>query len=168
MAETQVRRKVLRRFYEPLLLLHSLGPIRGERIKSEANINTLSPNIHRLRRSFVDGLAYICSYEKGPSCVTAVALEKIPQGIVVWLAGNETVGKQVIRFLESVLSDVQRISELNDRDVRLREGERIEEDLTSRIIAFNTSRLTYYNQMARKRASECFKIISEGHGYSGT
>lgn len=86
---------------------------------------------------------------------------------MVWLAGNEKVGNKVIQFLESVLSDVQRISELNDRDVRQREGARIE-DLTSRIIAFNTSRLTYYNQMARKRASECIDIISEGHVNSGT
>lgn len=100
--------------------------------------------------------------------MTAVALEKTPQGIVVWLAGNEKIGKKVVQFLESVLSDVQRISELHDRDVRQREGERIEEDLTSRIIAFNTSRLTYYNQMARKRASECLEIISEGHENSGT
>lgn len=91
---------------------------------------------------------------KGPSCATAVALEKTPQGIVVWLAGSEKVGNKVIEFLESVLSDVHRISELNDGDFRQREGDRIEEDPTSRIIAFNASRLTYFNQMARKRVHQ--------------
>ena len=169
MTETQIRRKVLRRFYEPLLLLSSLGQIRGERIKSEASINTLSPNIHKIRRSFVDGIAYICAYEKGPSRVTAAALEKTPQGITVWLAANEKLEKKVIQFLENILSDVQHISELNDREARQREGERIEEYFTSRIIAFNSSRiLTYYKQVAQKQVPNCLEIISEGHANSGT
>ena len=167
MTETQVRRKVLRRFYEPLLLLSSLGQIRGQRIKSEANTNTLSPNVHRLRRVFVDGIAFICAYEKGPHCVTAVALEKTPQGITVWVAANEKLEEKVIHFLESVLSDIRRISELRDRDSRQREGDRIEEDLMSRIITFNTSRiLTYYKQVAQ-RVPKCLEIISGRREKSG-
>ena len=70
------KRKVLRRFYEPLWLLSALGQIRGERIKSEINIDPLSPNIQKLRRSFVDRIAYIHASEKEPSRVTAVALGK--------------------------------------------------------------------------------------------
>ncbi len=169
MTETQIRRKVLRRFYEPLLLLSALGQIRGKRIKSEANNDTLSPNIQKLRRSFVDGIAYICAYEKGPSRVTAAALEKTPQEITVWLAANEEVGDKVIQFLDGVLADIQRISGPTGRSDRQWEGERIEEDLTSRIIDFNISRiLTYYNQVARTWAPECLKIINEGHESSGT
>lgn len=169
MTQAPTRRKVLRRFYEPLLLLSALGQIRGKRIKSESNNDTLSPNIAKLRRSFVDGLAYICAYEKGSSRVTAVALEKTPQGITVWLAANETVWEKVIRFLEDVLCDIQRISELNDRDSRQREGERTAEDLTSRIIAFNAPRIqTYYDQVVQKRAPACLEIISEGHENGGT
>ena len=168
MTETQVRRKVLRRFYEPLLLLSSLGQIRGQRIKSEANINNLSPNIHRLRRAFVDGIAFICAYEKSPHCVTAVALEKTPQGITVWVAANEKLEKKVIQFLESVLLDIRRISELDDRGSRQGEGDRIEEELTSRTITFNASRLlTYYKQVAQ-RVPKCLEIISEGSEKSGT
>lgn len=169
MTQAPIKRKVLRRFYEPLLLLSALGQIRGERIKSEINTDTLSPNIQKLRRSFVDGIAYICAYEKLPSRVTAVALEKTPQGIMVWLAANEKVGEKVIRFLEDVLSDIQRISELNDRESRQREGERTKEDLTSKVIAFNAPRIQiYYDLVVQKRAPACLEIISEGHGNSGT
>ena len=168
MTETQVRRKVLRRFYEPLLLLNSLGHIRGPRIKSEANTNTLSPNINGLRRAFVDGIAFICAYEKSPHCVTAVALEKTPQGITFWVAANEKLEGKVVEFLESVLSDIRRISELRDKDSRRREGDRIEEDLMSRIITFNTPRiLTYYKQVAQ-RVPKCLEIISERHEKNGT
>ena len=64
MAQATVSRKLLRRFYEPLLLLSALGQIRGQRIKPESDANSISPNIQKLRRSFVDGIAYICAYEK--------------------------------------------------------------------------------------------------------
>ena len=160
-AMVQLRHKVLRRFYEPLLLLSALGQMRGERTKSEIT-DTLSPNIQQLRRSFQDGIAYICAYEKEPSRVTAVALERTPQGITVWLAANENIREHVVQFLECVLSDIRRIAEPSDKDSRLKEGERVKDDLTSRVIAFNTHRINvYYGQVVR--ILEALKIMSEEH-----
>ena len=168
MTENQVRRKVLRRFYEPLLLLNALGQNLGKRIIAEAVIDTLSPNIQKLRRSFADGVAYICAHEKESKCVIAAVLEKTPQGITVWLAANETIGEKVVQLLEKVLSDIQRISELNDRFDRQREGERAKKEPTPRIIAFNKSRiLTYYKQMAQDLAPMCLEIIRKGYEKSG-
>ena len=162
-----MRRKVERRFYEPLLLLSALGQIRGERTKSEIITDTLCPNIQKLRRYFVDGIAYICSHEKGSKSVTAVAIEKTPQGIVVWLAANKKIGKKVVQFLESVLSDIQQISTPSDKDSRQREGERMKEGLASKIVDFNTPRIRfYYRQVARILKS--WKIISEGHLHDTT
>ncbi|KAL8819893.1 MAG: hypothetical protein Q9191_007635 [Dirinaria sp. TL-2023a] len=163
MKQAAVSRKVLRRFYEPLLLLNALGQIRGERIKPESDTNSISPSIHKLRRSFVDGIAYICAYEKGPRRVTAAALEQTPEGILVWLAANENIGVEVTRFLGMILSDVQHIAELDDREDRQLEGEKMLEDLTSRIVAFNAPRIqTYYEQVARKYAPACLDTISSG------
>ena len=169
MAQVPMSRKVLRRFYEPLLLLNALGQIRGKRIKPESDTNSLSPNIQKLRRSFVDGIAYICAYEKGSRRVTAAALEQTPQGITVWLAANEKIEEKVIKFLETVLSDIQRIAELDDRESRQWKGEQTVEDLTSRVIAFNAPRIqTYYEQVARKHAPACLDTISKGGMKSGT
>lgn len=169
MAQATVRRKVLRRFYEPLLLLNALGQIRGERIKAQSDTDDLSPNIQKLRRSFVDGIAYICAYEKGSRRVTAAALEKTPQWITIWLAANEKIGEKVIQFLDTVLSDIKRIAELDDRESRQREGEQTVEDLTSRIVAFNAPRIqTYYEQVARKHAPACLNTISKGRVENGT
>ena len=154
-----------RRFYEPLLLLKALGQMRGERTKSETITHTLCPNIQKLRRNFVDGIAYICSYEKTPKRVTAVAIKKTPQGIIVWLAANKNIGKKVTQFLESVLSDIQQISTPNDEDGRQKEGERMKEELASKIIDFNTLRIDfYYSQVAR--ILKGWKTISDGqtHG----
>lgn len=170
MPQISVRPKVLRRFYEPLLLLNALGQIRGERIKAETGSFSSSPNIQKLRRSFVDGIAYICAYQKGPSCVTAAGLEKTPQGVTVWLAANEDIGTDVIRFLKDILSDIQKIAELDDRESRRREGERRRESLISRIITFNAPRIqTYCDQVRQRHAPECLKIMSkerDGNGLS--
>lgn len=163
-----IRHKVLRRFYEPLLLLSALGQIRGERIKPAIDADTPSPNLQRLRRSFVDGIAYICAYEKDPGRVTAAALEKTPQGITVWLAANAKIGVNVIQFLETVLSDIQRIAELNNRESRQREGEKTVEYLTSRIVAFNEPRIRAYYDLVRKLVPTCLRVISVEGVESGT
>ena len=169
MPQAALSRKILRRFYEPLLLLNALGQIRGDRIKPESDTNSISPNIHKLRRSFVDGIAYICAYEKGVRRVTAAALERTPEGILIWLAANENIEEKVIQFLGMILSDIQHIAELDDMEDRQREGDQLPEDLTTRIVAFNGPRIqTYYEQVARKHAPACLDTISNGRIKSGT
>ncbi len=168
MAQATPSRKVLRRFYEPLLLLSALGQMRGERLKSESHTNSMSPNIQKLRRSFVDGIAYICAYEIGPRRVTAATLERTPQGITVWLATNEKIGEKVVEFLKDVLSDIQRIAEPDDRENRQKEGGQTLKHLTSRIVSFNAPRIqTYYEQVARKHVAACLDTISKGCMESG-
>lgn len=162
MAQLSVRQKVLRRFYEPLLLLSALGQIRGEGIKAETDSFSSSPNIQKVRRSFVDGIAYICAYQKGSPYVTAAALEKTPEGVTVWLAANEEIGHNVIEYLQGILSDIQNIAAFDRLVSRLREGERIKERLMSRIIAFSAPRIkTYYHQVKDRHAPECLKIMIE-------
>ncbi len=168
MTATSVRQKVLRRFYEPLLLLNPLGQIRGERIKVRVDSFSSSPNIQKIRRSFLDGIAYICAYQKGPACVTAAALEKTPQGVTVWLAANQEIDARVVPFLRIVLSEIHNIAKLNDRESRQSEGERIRDNLTSRITAFNAPRIeTYYYQVKQRHVPECLKIINKESGSTG-
>ena len=160
MSKDTPSRKVMRRFYEPLLLLNALDPIRGKRTKPERDTHSISPNLPKLRRSFVDGLAYICAYEKGSRRVTAAALQQTPQGITVWLAANENIGDNVLHFLAEILSDIQRIANIDDSQSRQREGEQTEEDLVTRIVTFNAPRIqTYYRQVARTHAPACLDTI---------
>ena len=166
-AVVPMRRKVERRFYEPLLLLSALGQMRGERTKSEIITDSLCPNIQKLRRNFVDDIAYICSFEREPKRVTAAAMEKTPQGIIVWLAANENIEEKVVQFLRSILSNVQQVSAPPDKEVRLEEGERIKEELASKIIDFNTPRInSYYGQVLKTLTR--LEIGSEEHKENGT
>lgn len=87
---------VERQFFESELLLYVLENIRGEHKKRQNYRGELDQDETELRRSFVDKLAYICDFRKGGSTVTALALQRTNQGVVFWLAANETVKVKVI------------------------------------------------------------------------
>ena len=158
--ETVRRRKLLRRFYEPVLLLHALDPIRGDRIKASADHIPTSPNIQKIRRDFVNAITYICAYQKGSPYVTAAALERAPEGVRVWLAANANIAGFVVDFLRGVLSDIQRIAELEGKTNIFQEGERLNESLTSRIVAFNAPRLrTYFPEAKKRHVRSCLQIF---------
>ena len=101
----QTTGKLMRRFYEPLILQHVLGPTRGDRIQCEP-LDTLDESEldnWNLRRSFLDRLAYICDFKKGGATVTAIALEQRPAGVVFWVVANENVKGNVVKALEKIL-----------------------------------------------------------------
>ncbi|CZR51077.1 uncharacterized protein PAC_00952 [Phialocephala subalpina] len=139
-----IEHKVTRRFYEPLLLLHALSPIRGERIKPEIIPDDPGSNHIQLRRSFTNAIAYICAYEKGPDYVTAVALEKTPQGVVVWLGANADVEEEVVTFLEEILACVHRVVEKNSVEDLHQEASLATQRLASMIAEFQAPRLNAY------------------------
>ena len=101
--------------------------------------------------------------------MTAAALQQTPQGITVWLAANENIGDNVLHFLREILSDIRRIANVDDSQSRQREGEQTEEDLITRIVAFNAPRIqTYYGQVARKHVPACLDTIGRKLVKSGT
>jgi hypothetical protein len=139
-----IRHKVTRRFYEPLLLLHALSPIRGERIKSEIISDDPESNHIQLRRSFTNAIAYICAYRKGPDHVAAAALEKTPQGVVVWLCANADVEDGVVTFLKGILACVYRVVEKDSMEDLHQEASLATQRLASMIVDFQAPRLNAY------------------------
>jgi len=104
--------KLLKRFYEALVLLEVLGKNRGEKKEEEIPDIESDPvglNKDRLRRSFIRNLAYLCDYEKGGDRTTAIALEKTPQCIRYHLASNKcpasmsASGDRTKQFAQEVL-----------------------------------------------------------------
>lgn len=157
-----LRYKVIRRFYEPLLLLHALGPIRGGRIKAEVVSDNTGINHTQLRRSFADAIAYICAYKKGPDYVTAAALEKTPQGVVVWLAANSKMGEEVKEFLDAVLAHVQGVIDRDDGDDRQEVAKLATEKLSSMITNFHAPRLEVYRKkIIDDLLQPCQEVLAE-------
>jgi hypothetical protein len=166
-SQSQVRPKVLRRFYEPLLLLNALDQMRGARIKPDVSDENLGPNQRKIRRSLVDGLAYICAFKKHPDYVTAVALERTPQEVVIWLAANADIKPQVVGFLESVVRDLCSIARNGTASQRHQTGLSVETVLLPRIIDFNKSRIQTYFKLAQTYAFVCLPIICSARESSG-
>jgi hypothetical protein len=157
-----IRHKVTRRFYEPLLLLHALSPIRGERTKSEIIPDDPESNHIQLRRSFADAIAYICAYKKGPDYVTAAALEKTPQGVVVWLCANADVEEGVVTFLEGILACVYRVIEKDSVEDLHQEALLATQRLASMIVGFQAPRLNVYRaEITKSYILHCQELISD-------
>jgi hypothetical protein len=156
-----VRLRLLRRLYEPLLLLNA---IRGERANPQSNIEESGPNHRKIRRSFTGHVAYICAYQKGPNHVTAAALEGTPQGTTVWLASNTQVEPKVVNFLEGVLLDLQKVANYNTVEASRPAISRVKEAILTRIITFTTPRLqTYYQMISKSYISICLDMIKSKH-----
>lgn len=121
--------KLLKRFYEALILLTVFGSNRGSRILEEEiptdslddealdidiSISVLDVNKKhemneisrtKLRRSFTRHLAYLCDYEKGGDSTTAIALQQIDMGGVVYHVAWNKISRpeKGVEFLRKVL-----------------------------------------------------------------
>ncbi|KAL9623303.1 MAG: hypothetical protein Q9160_002410 [Pyrenula sp. 1 TL-2023] len=110
--------RLLYRFYEPLLLLHTLNPTMGEHSPSIADDEPDFLTTQRLQRRFLEDLAYFCDYKKGGDTVTAIAVEDRPQGPIFWFASNTPKDTKMKGFLEEVLDRLRQSpsSRPNDRE----------------------------------------------------
>jgi hypothetical protein len=157
-----LRYKVTRRFYEPLLLLDALDSIRGGRIKHKIVSDDTETNHTKVRRDFSDTIACICAYKKEPDYVTATALEKTPQGVVVWLAANAKVEDKVVNFLKAVLVHVQKVAEQDDAENRQQAAMSAMEKLSSEITSFHSPRLeVYVSTITKNVIKPCQDVLTE-------
>src|ERR1700761_7222066 len=88
-------KRQLSRFYEPLILLFTLGSTRGEHRcdTTPERLYASELSIKDLRRRFLSELAYICDYDKGGETVAAIGLQSTPQCYVFWVAANSCPAK---------------------------------------------------------------------------
>ena len=156
----ETRRSVVRRFYEPLMLLDALGRIRGKHIKPETNLDSASPDMSKLRRSFVDGIAYVCAYKKSSDFVTAAALEKTPQGIVLWLAANGGIEPEALHFTTKLVDALHHLAIIECKEERQSTAEQTLPVLLQRVVTFNACRLrTYISSITLRCMGPCLQIL---------
>ncbi|KAH8706056.1 hypothetical protein BGW36DRAFT_286171 [Talaromyces proteolyticus] len=97
-----------RRFYEPLVLLSILDPVRGCHFNN--SLRGTDDTLDQLRRSFVDAIATICDSRKGGDTVTAVALQATPLNTVIWLAANEKPTTRTAQYLQRIISALGKVT----------------------------------------------------------
>lgn len=163
-----VRMKLHRRFYEAIAMLHVLGSNRGERIEEEEEENfdsedeSSGPGTCRLRRSFIENLAYLCDYETGGDSTTAIALQHTHQGIVYWVASNSRPAcgpdtkDKTERFLQDILQDLE-VLEGCTQEVR----EQIEAKLFEKCVAFSATRIATYIKSLKSTINSVLGLLKD-------
>jgi hypothetical protein len=106
------RARLLSRFYEPLVLLYTLGRTRGQRtcVTMPPREDLVHLPIKDLRRIFLTELAYMCDYDKGDETVTALRLESTPERYIFWVASNAGSTTKTNNFLVSLLTKITQVS----------------------------------------------------------
>jgi hypothetical protein len=148
--------KLLRRFYEPLVLLHVLDPNGEERIlHALEHTDTVNMQLCELRRTFLNQLAYVCDYITGGDTVTAIALEAQPSGVIFWVTSNTEVSPATRLFLHGILTTLQSLgfSQTDDSTVTA------EAEIAQRCIEFNIRRVKTYQTFMRRSLDQCLVAL---------
>jgi hypothetical protein len=148
---------LMMRFYEALVLQHVLDRTRGSRIQCELldslDDSELGIGNCKLRRSFLNSLAYICDYKRGGTTVTAIALEMRPEGVVFWVAANENVKDEVVLFLRKILEDLGGVASGK------KSAAMVEESTFRSAVELGMPRLKDYCGFMQDHLRECIKAL---------
>ncbi|KAF2644767.1 hypothetical protein P280DRAFT_358224, partial [Massarina eburnea CBS 473.64] len=155
----------LRRFYEPLVLLYTLGSTRGEHTHTDPSSEDISHlTLRHLRRIFLTELAYVCDYDKGGDTVTAIGLEFTPQGYVYRVASNTSPRMKIAPFLTLLLNKLKTISERTTVDTS-----REIEEVAKYCIKFAEPRIKKYKHLLNRCLSKCHGfLLASTEGTEGT
>lgn len=152
------RERQLSRFYEPLVLLYTLGSTRGEHtaaaLSPDENICELP--LKELRRRFLNELAYVCDYNKGGDTVTAIGLESTPQRYVFWVGANTSPQKKIVPFLEALLAKLRGISSAATSKVQEEA-----DNIAIECIKFGTLRINKYRQLLKPLLKKCQENLAK-------
>ena len=156
------KRRLLRRLYEPLLLLEALRRAPEKPPNSIDDIEPSGKSVEGLRRSFVDGIAYLSAFERYSDCVTAAALETNPQGPILWLAANDEIRSTTIEFLREVLAVLHSVAREDNLQARNNVADRITPGLLRQVVTFGVPRLQkYVNNIRNINLSLCVALMRE-------
>lgn len=150
--EAQAHRRLVE-FYEAFIFLHSLGAIQGPRLarNDDVDIGDEDSAARKARRDYIKNLALLCDYDKGGPTVTAIAIQKMLQNLVYWVASNGGTTNRIAKFLREVLD---MLSEMHDMNTE------ISEKLLHKSINFNARTIKKYSSSLRSAAAKCILYVS--------
>ncbi|KAF7930337.1 uncharacterized protein EAE98_004738 [Botrytis deweyae] len=174
--------KLLKRFYEALILLTVFGSNRGSRIlEEETPTDTFDDEIldidmktsaldankkhemdemgrTKLRRSFTRNLAYLCDYEKGGDSTTAIALQQMDTGEIVYhVAWNKcSRPERGVEFLKKVLGLLGFAGYYGIKDFE-KEREEIEDNIFELSVKYAEKRISSYASFWLGISSLCWE-----------
>lgn len=146
--------KLLRRFYEPLVLLGVLDPTRGaHRPDLVADRGLDGPT--KLWRNFLDQLCWLCDWEAGGDTVTSVAAQRTIEQPVFWIASNS---KYRHKARDHLMWLFDRLNLLYDKDESSRA--RIEIEIRMRCTKKSAPRIKVYTTRLLQAIADAKCVIS--------
>jgi hypothetical protein len=150
------RKKLLHRFYEPLLLLFVLDRTQGGHLARPTSERLPLDGIteQELRRRALDALAYLCDFEKGGDTTTAVMLALAP--LTYFVSSNKTLNENVKPFLQTILKRLEAVYR-EDHEQRKRSNN----EILQACVGFSETRLTEYWKLLQAASEKCQGLSSE-------
>ncbi|KAL2827774.1 hypothetical protein BDW59DRAFT_171218 [Aspergillus cavernicola] len=146
--------KELRRFYEPLGVLHELTMKGASKPRSIFSTSARGISIMQRRRDFVDAIAYIGAYRKG--CEIAVAVERRPDALFVRVAGTAEIDKIVVPFLNNLLPQLSIILKHSAGDIKDDLNDKILVHLSDMVLDFGQEKIfAHYMKILQHIAPIC-------------
>jgi len=143
--------KLLRRFYEPMLLLKLLDPVRDQRVDRPTDPEHGALSSTEIRRAFVNKLAYLCDFKKGGDTSTAIALQDSSQSVVIHCAANDHVKPRVKDFIRETLELLITVDDTNHA--------KVEALIFKKAISLSRNRLRTYWKRADGMIRKCSKHL---------
>ena len=156
-----VNEKLLRRFYEPLILLSVFDPTRGARDGDPPTEPDLRDE-RKLWRDFLDSLALVCDSEKGGDTVTAVAAEQVVGDPLFWLASNSNAR---LKARDHLLWIFGRLNKLCGARADIQDDVRAE--ITTRCIQFSAKRVKAYASWLVKSVRKVKQSLAGSRNWEG-
>lgn len=150
--------KLLRRFYEPLVLLSVLDPTRGAQRPDLITDRGLDEK-SKLWRNYVDQLSFVCDSDKGGDTVTAVAAQQTTEAPIFCLASNSNSRKRARGHLIWIFARLERLHTASSKYTA-----QLQDEINARCIEFSSERIKIYStwllQAIRKVKSTNEKLMS--------
>lgn len=143
--------------YKYLNLLHCLDEFQGQgRVdREDKKCGENRYTTEELRRSFLDGVSYLCDISPKGDTVTAAAIRKFYRKRDIqarlYLAANEPILDKVRDFLKKMLRDLVDITPDN-------RGQK-EEEILREALVLGQQRVKYYHEKALKYLKICNRYI---------
>jgi hypothetical protein len=151
------RKRLLHRFFEPLVLLYVLDRTQGAHLArpTSERLPLDELTVQELRRCFLDSLSYLCDFEKGGDTVTAIAVGSVP--LKYYVSCNKTPKKDVKVFLRPLFT---RLASVYERDSQQRTE--LEDEILEYCVGWSGERLSTYWKSLQASFEKCPSNSSDG------
>jgi hypothetical protein len=150
--------KLLRRFYEAMVLLGVIDPTRGrQNPATRGDFGLLDDD--DLWNIFLDSLCFVCDSEPGGDTVTAIAGERVDDDPIFWLGSNSKAVQKAKKHVCKILTTLKKIELAGEETSNVARSE-----LLALCVDFSSPRIKTYRRWMLKYHQYLSKDAKDPNG----